>query len=314
MKKLNLIFAALSLAGTALAQKPEMAQAIVHYNFTHVRDTTNREHPYTEKMTLFLGPTASVYRSYDRKLQDAMMRQQAAEQMAAQKGSGQVTLKLTGNRPTTRAEIFQFPTVHKMYRKEQLLATMYLIEDQLPIINWKISADTTSFGTLHCQKATGHLGGRDYTAWFCPDLPYHTGPWKLSGLPGLIVEAYDAKKDVIFKFDGMEEAKATPVTETTTSANPDQIKLIGSDSNKDPNLIALPADAAKTTDKEYTKLQEAMRKDPQAFMGSMGGGMRMMPQGGAPSSPSPGMPQSVNIISAPRTAATNNPLELPEKK
>jgi GLPGLI family protein len=68
-----------------------------------------------------------------------------------------------------------------------------------PLIDWKISSDTATFGGLHCQKATGHFKGRDYTAWFCPDLPVHTGPWKLNGLPGVIVDAHDAKNEVVFQ-------------------------------------------------------------------------------------------------------------------
>ncbi|MBS1529115.1 MAG: hypothetical protein JSU01_02305, partial [Bacteroidetes bacterium] len=31
----------------AFAQKPDTAQILVHYKFSHVRDTNNRAHPYT---------------------------------------------------------------------------------------------------------------------------------------------------------------------------------------------------------------------------------------------------------------------------
>jgi hypothetical protein len=123
---------------------------------------------------------------------------------------------------------------------------------------------------LHCQKATGHFKGRDYTAWFCPDLPFHTGPWKLNGLPGLIVEAYDTNKEVEFKFDGMEQVVPSDKLATVAAAPPSPgttvIKFGGmEDSNEDPNLIAIPTNAVKTTEKEFTRLQAAMKKDPQAL-------------------------------------------------
>jgi GLPGLI family protein len=116
------------------------------------------------------------------------------------------------------------------------------MEDPLPVIDWKITSDTASFGGLLCQKATTHFKGRDYTAWFCPDLPIHTGPWKLNGLPGVIMEAYDAKKEVVFKFDGLEKPANTGVI-----------------------LIKLPGDAIKTTTADFERLQELSYKDPAAY-------------------------------------------------
>src|SRR5207244_2238089 len=106
-------------------------------------------------------------------------------------------------------EYYQFAAEKKFIRKEKLLNS-YLIEEPFPLIGWKISSDTATFLGLHCQKASAHFLGRDYTAWFCPDLPYHAGPWKLNGLPGLIVEASDAKKQVVFKFDGIEDVSKMP--------------------------------------------------------------------------------------------------------
>ncbi|GAB3908156.1 GLPGLI family protein [Mucilaginibacter boryungensis] len=320
MKKrlLTLSFALLA-AFAAKAQKPEMAQAVVKYKFTHLRDTTAKDKPYTENMVLFVGPTASAYKSYDRKLQEAMMRKQLEQQMAEQRGSGNMNFKVQSRTPTTNTEYYQFQAEKKLVRKERLI-TPYIIEEPMPVINWKISADTASFGTLHCQKATGHFKGRDYTAWFCPDLPFHTGPWKLNGLPGLIVEAYDTNKEVVFKFEGMDEvvkSEKPVVAETPPPGMGTTIRFGGDDPNLDPNLITLPTDAVKTSEKEFVKLQDAMRKDPQAFMAAMGGKMGMMPPGAMPAGGGGGMgPVRMVVNGVPGGAAQviNNPLELPEKK
>ena len=50
------------------AQQPDTAQVLVHYKFSHLRDTTNRGNPYTENMVLLIGKRAGVYRSYDHQL------------------------------------------------------------------------------------------------------------------------------------------------------------------------------------------------------------------------------------------------------
>ena len=39
---------------------------------------------------------------------------------------------------------------------------------------------------------------RKYTAYFAEDIPVSYGPWKLQGLPGLILEAYDSEGRIHF--------------------------------------------------------------------------------------------------------------------
>jgi len=55
---------------------------------------------------------------------------------------------------------------------------------------WTILSDSIkTIENYTCLMAKGHVRGRDYTVWFTPDIPVSAGPWKLWGLPGLIVSA-----------------------------------------------------------------------------------------------------------------------------
>ncbi len=77
-------------------------------------------------------------------------------------------------------------------------------EPQLPKINWEITQEQKKIGTFDCQKATTRFRGRNYTAWFSPQIPVSDGPWKFHGLPGLILEAYDSEEQVQFLFTEIE--------------------------------------------------------------------------------------------------------------
>jgi len=78
------------------------------------------------------------------------------------------------------------------------------VKEDLPKIEWKISTDTKKIGDYECTKANGIFRGREYTAWFAKSIPLAYGPWKLQGLPGLILEAYDTNKEVYFYFKSIK--------------------------------------------------------------------------------------------------------------
>jgi len=315
-------------------QQPDTAQVLVHYKFSHVRDTNNRAHPYTENMVLLVGKHGGVYRSYDFQLSVAQDKKKMQEAMAnSADGNVRFNRRITGS----GTEYYQYPNDGKMLRKERMFGS-FLITGSLPVINWQISGDTATFGGLHCQKATAHFKGRDYTAWFCPDLPLHIGPWELNGLPGVIVEAYDATKDVRFTFDGVEKAVLVAKTDDQPAGQGGQPAGQGGqpplpgmdDGNSDPDIIKVPDNVTRTSEKEFARLQEAFRKDPNAFVQAMmaaqaggagpgsgsggpaGGGGGMAGGGGKGSGPGGSGPK-IEIKAGP-APVINNPIELPENK
>lgn len=54
---------------------------------------------------------------------------------------------------------------------------------------WEISDSTRNVLGYECVKAFSDYHGRKWEAWFSPEIPINNGPWKLHGLPGLILEA-----------------------------------------------------------------------------------------------------------------------------
>jgi GLPGLI family protein len=302
-KQIPLAVGLLAAFISAEAQKPDTAWLMVHYKFTYVRDTNNRTHPYTENMVLFVGKSASAYRSYDGLVADRQFKKAYAE-AAASSPDGRPMINRSG--AGSGIQYFQYPNEQKLFTKDNVMFNEYLIQGPMPAIDWTISGDTATFGGLHCQKAMGHFRGRDYIVWFCPDLPVHAGPWKLNGLPGVIVDARDTKNEVVFTFDGVEKTVPSPKGQRV-GGNTDEKDLppILRGLNDDPNLIQPPAKAIKTTQKEFDKLRATMEKDPAAFAQAVN---TANDQGDGP--------KMDHIMVAPKGTGPvmNNPIELPEKR
>ena len=87
----------------------------------------------------------------------------------------------------------EYPTM-KVNFSERMLNSVFGYNEE-PKFNWKISNDKQKIGEYEAQKATTEFGGRKWTAWFTESIPFPDGPYKFSGLPGLIVKIEDAEKN-----------------------------------------------------------------------------------------------------------------------
>lgn len=282
MKTIFSIFFIAFTISVSNAQLPDKVLARVTYNFTHVRDTNRRDNPYTENMLLVIGKNTSVYTSLDNIARN---------------------LNIPGSRPRPGApfkpvtfdDLYFFAKENKLITRQRFMSSYYLIDEAEQKINWKITKDTASFAGIHCKKATANFKGRKWTAWYAPEMPFASGPWKLNGLPGLIVEAYDEKKEVKFQIAALDNLKKE-------NLNPEQAATLKIYEKNDffGNEITLQTDARKTTRAEFDKVYAVYLKDPIGFIAAESGKPRNQIFMGASST---GV--SHNVI--------NNPIELPEK-
>lgn len=77
-------------------------------------------------------------------------------------------------------------------------------------VEWKLENETKKINNYLCYKATWKKGKVEVTAWYCPEIPYSTGPREYGNLPGLILELqrnklyYTASK-INFDYNGLEK-------------------------------------------------------------------------------------------------------------
>ena len=104
---------------------------------------------------------------------------------------------------------YRYPVVVNLENKEATLlnnthTTYYKYKQQLPKIEWKLEKEEKKIKGVRCLKATCRFGGRDWTAWYAPEYAMPYGPYLFNGLPGLIMQVVDTKKNFAFKFKGIE--------------------------------------------------------------------------------------------------------------
>ncbi len=103
--------------------------------------------------------------------------------------------------------LFTNKTTNQLYHYAPILnKDFYILEDNITgQFRWTIhdSIQKIILG-YECKYATCQFRGRDYQVYFCDKLPFNTGPWKLTGLPGTILEA--SSKDGMYKFQSYKIA------------------------------------------------------------------------------------------------------------
>ena len=80
-----------------------------------------------------------------------------------------------------------------------IIADYYMVTEPVEQIKWITTRETATILNYKCFKATANFRGRDWTAWFTQDIPVSGGPWKLNGLPGLVLKAEDSEKHYTFE-------------------------------------------------------------------------------------------------------------------
>lgn len=92
--------------------------------------------------------------------------------------------------------------------QNNIVVDEYLYEEPIPTQRWESLPGDTTLLDYPCRRAKTHFRGRDFIAWYTDELPFSVGPWKFSGLPGLILCVYDTQRHYVYEAVGLEYAKA----------------------------------------------------------------------------------------------------------
>ena len=179
---------------------PEPVILEVHYSRPAVNDTTMRETRFRkDPVMLRIGKTKSLFCGSQNLWKDSIMTVDPAAFFAIDRARIE--------KDPTGSEIlggYYWDYIYKNYPEGKLTLTSYFdmedwrYEEDWEKPEWEIGDSTRTILGYECIQAFSYFRGRRWIAWFTPEIPIQEGPWKLCGLPGLILEAYDANMDYSF--------------------------------------------------------------------------------------------------------------------
>ena len=178
MKRLLYIILYIALAATASAQEAiDTAQFVAVYDYEcRTQDADGLD--VTDRMQLVVQVGRTVTKSMPL----------SAYQRTDEITSADAAMEF-------QEAMLHMPTVWTGYPEGQTTVREFIFPHEFegseptPDIVWTLTDDTLTVGGYLCQQATATHRGVAWTVCYTEEIPSSAGPWRLRGLPGLIVKA-----------------------------------------------------------------------------------------------------------------------------
>lgn len=105
------------------------------------------------------------------------------------------------------SDVYKDYTKNEIRVRDNISTHSFVYTDELKSQDWAILNETSTISGYASQKAICHFRGRDWVAWFAPEIPLSEGPWKFFGLPGLITKIHDSKNHYSFELIGFQKVE-----------------------------------------------------------------------------------------------------------
>lgn len=218
MKSLLLSIIAFLTTSMIYADSPyvkEAEDAIIEviYSRKQVTDTTMRDNRFfMDDVLLRIGNNKSLFCGVKKLWDDSISKVDYATYSTLLKASYEKDPKnfffLGG---TYWSYIYKDKTKKEVTECDYFDLTRWKYKEELQTPTWTITDSIKNCLGYECVMATTFFKGRNWIAWFSPEIPIPDGPWKLNGLPGLILEAYDVAHDYEYIPKAIHTAGLAPV-------------------------------------------------------------------------------------------------------
>lgn len=202
---------------------------IYHYEVTDTSLDMKREH----YGILEIGDSICKYEGYGNYRVDSAYL--AASAKAVVTNRDYMTLSKKYGQSDADGWLIENSNTNRLEYFGRVFIDAFTYKEPIPAIDWQLTDSIKDICGYQCKKATCTFRGLKWTAWYS-DIPKSVGPWKLNGLPGLILEAMTENNDHHFTATIIRKA--------------------------DHDIIYEKRDYFKTTRERFNKAYEKYRNNP----------------------------------------------------
>lgn len=194
-------------ASTVLSQKPGTLEFVYDYSFSVDSAGIIDGEREADKMLLQIAPDGlSKFTSLTSITTDSVIMNTTPEQRAEAIMDGKLKKGESMN-------VFKnYPSPGRMTNTEIVCEDWFRYEEEIPDFGWELTDSVKTILGYECKGARCTFRGREWTVYYAEDIPVMEGPWKLCGLPGLIMEAQADGDEYSFVCIGIRNNSPRPIT------------------------------------------------------------------------------------------------------
>ena len=272
MKRLLYNIVYIALAASASAQEViDTAQFVAIYDY-ECRTQNDEAAPVTDRMQVVVQVGRTVTKSMPRSAY--MKTNESAEEEDVIMAEHQEA-------------VMHMPTVWTCYPLGKTTVRDWIFPHEFegseptPDIVWTLTDDTLTVGGYLCQQATATHRGVAWTVCYTEEIPSSAGPWRLRGLPGLIVKAVSKREQSQARLNSAEREQAR----TEFKAESEAHTFCLTELRKEASSITAPEHRPDVQRMKYAKLlkhrneiygNRQYAKNPTYYVPDLGGSINNM--------------------------------------
>ena len=164
------------------------------YQYTYISDTLKKNDHTKTYMVLSVCKSKSEFFSLEKYKIDSTLTSDAKKGIYGMPPpKGYINYRVIKNYSNKKTE-----------QRYPLIGYTILIEDRRKL-KWILKPEHSILLGYKIQKAETDFAGRHWIAWFTTEIPIQDGPYKFSGLPGLILKIEDTTKSHIFELKSIKK-------------------------------------------------------------------------------------------------------------